>query len=118
MEQDSILKIDYLYNLRFKHLENICYIVDVELNLTIGESIRFLREVRECVRNRDTNKLVNIGDYEISITSDNENNLTISVMELKGSMSKSLGTFTYDSYMGGKSIISGIISAISEIDSY
>lgn len=114
---NNILKIDYLDGLRLKHFEGLGYKLDVSLEITEEQSIEMLTRVRDIMRQGTTQSDVIVGNYEISVASYDSSAVSFMIMETRGQMSKPLGMFKYDRYMGGKGILQGISSAIRDIES-
>lgn len=110
----NVLKIEYMDSLKFKHLDGFSFKTDFEIESPLSDCIKLLKEIRECVRNR-TSGLIDCEGYEVNVQC-NRSSLTLNIMELSGAMSKPLGEYTYDAYMQGKSILSGITSVISQLE--
>lgn len=114
---DRILKVDYMYGLRFKHLAGVWFDPDVVLDLDYNQSLELLDKIRECLREDTASTAVDIGKYTIDISSFQGKAFSMSIMENVGQMSKPLGDgkLQYDSYMMGKPILEGLLDAKVEI---
>lgn len=111
----EVLKIDYFDTLRFKRLVGYSTKVDFDIIISESEALAFLKRVRECLRQKTDSFLCEkLGNVEVSLRYE-ANSLRISVMELDGQMSRPLGEFIYDSYLGGKTLLEGVRSAIEEL---
>lgn len=114
---NNMLKIDYIDELRFKHFEGCGFKPDVSLSISEEDSIELLTNIRDIVREGTTQSDVIVGNYEISVASYNSTAMSLTIMETRGQMSRPVGMFKYDKYMGGKSILQGLSEAIRDIES-
>ena len=116
MEYCNVLKVDYMDTLRFKHLSGVSTVPDLSLRLTMKQSVSLLKSVRECLRNGSSQKYVDVGNYEVNIATFMHDALQIHVIEQRGEMCAPLGSFNYDKYLGGKSLLQGITGAINILE--
>lgn len=112
---NNMLKIDYLDGLRFKHFEGHGYTTDVLLTMSESEALKLLEDVRVALRDGNSQKSVKVSEYEIEIATYGNTALSIIVMQIRGEMSRPLGMFKYDSYMGRKSLLTGVAEVIKDI---
>ncbi len=115
MESKNVLNIDYLDGLRFKHLDGVTYVVDFELPISEGSSLTVLEEIRNCMRNDQEHHIVYADGYEIYIKQHKCKELELMVSEIRGDMSRPIGTFIYNRFMGDISLLTGLTSSISKI---
>lgn len=111
----ALLKIQYLDGLQFKSIEEgVVYKEDFRLKISEEEALEVLEKIRNTVRYKEgTSILTKSKVYEIRAEYYKE--LVISILENNGQMCRPLGKFKYEGYMGGKHLLEGISSSISEL---
>lgn len=117
MTFNNVLKIEYYRTLKFSHFEGVGFSADVSLVMAPEDALKLLNELRGVLRDGNSQKDVYVSNYQISVTSYGNTALSILVMELRGEMSKPIGMFKYDAYMGSRSLLDGVSLAIKEIRS-
>lgn len=113
---NNVLNVDYQNTLRFRHLGRIGFETDLSLPMSGLEAVSLLKDICDIIRQGTMQKDIVSGNYEISVASYSGTAISITIVNVQGSMSKPVGMFKYDKFVGNKSILSGLESAIKDIE--
>lgn len=113
---NNVLNVDYQNTLRFRHLGRIGFETDLSLPMSKLEAISLLKDICDTISQGTTQKDIVSGNYEVSVASYGGAAISITIIYVQGSMSKPVGMFKYDKYMGNKSILNGLNTAIKDIE--
>jgi len=112
---DKVLKVSYGLNLSFKSLKGVVTETDFSLNISERESIELLNNIRKVIRGENSYHEVKYSNIELMITYE-KGALEISLTEYKGEMSKPLNKYSYNTYLGGQTLLDGLRNEVIKIE--